>query len=158
VRIDRGALAAAMALPNLSAQGPPAERRVPLQGPAARMAALKLVDGSQAWLTRVEPADPGTGGRPRKGLTAAVTAIPGVVFAGGWHGVLHQAFSTADGHELWRFNAAKDFQTVNGVAGKGGSWGDPGPVIVGGVLSVGSSYIGTGNGMLGNVLLAFGIE
>jgi polyvinyl alcohol dehydrogenase (cytochrome) len=59
---------------------------------------------------------------------------------------------------LWQFNTAQDFQTVNGVAGKGGSLGDPGPVIVGGMLYVGSGYIGTGNGMPGNVLLAFGVE
>jgi hypothetical protein len=45
--------------------------------------------------------------------------------------------------------------TVNGVAGKGGSLGAPGPVVVDGMLFVGSGYIGTGNGMPGNVLLAF---
>ncbi|HXP86965.1 MAG TPA: PQQ-binding-like beta-propeller repeat protein [Bryobacteraceae bacterium] len=126
------------------------------------VAALKLADGSKAWLTHVDPhvdpADPSAGGgparRPRKGLTAAVTVIPGVVFAGGWDGVLH-AFAAADGHQLWQFNTAQEFQTVNGVAGKGGSLGDPGPVIVGGNLYVGSGYIGTGNGMPGNVLLAF---
>jgi polyvinyl alcohol dehydrogenase (cytochrome) len=121
------------------------------------VAALKLADGTKAWLTHVDPADPGAGRRPRKGLTAAVTVIPGVVFAGGWDGVLH-AFAAADGHQLWQFNTAQDFETVNGVPGKGGSLGDPGPVIVGGNLYVGSGYIGTGNGMPGNVLLAFGAE
>jgi len=121
------------------------------------VAALKLADGRKAWLARVEPADAGPGRRPRKGLSAAVTAIPGTVFAGGWDGVLH-AFAASDGHELWHFNTAQDFQTVNGVPGKGGSLGDPGPVIVGGMVYVGSGYIGTGNGMPGNVLLAFGVE
>jgi len=48
--------------------------------------------------------------------------------------------------------------TVNGVAGKGGSLGAPGPVIVGGMLYVGSGYVGTGNGMPGNVLLAFSVQ
>jgi polyvinyl alcohol dehydrogenase (cytochrome) len=119
------------------------------------VAALKLADGSIAWLKHIDPAAPAAGGRPRRGLAAAVTAIPGVVFAGGWDGVLH-ALSTVDGHELWQYATAHDYTAVNGVAAKGGSLGDPGPVIVGGMLYVGSGYIGTGNGMPGNVLLAFG--
>ena len=81
----------------------------------------------------------------------------GVVFAGGWDGVLH-ALAAGDGHELWRFNTAQDFMTINGVTAKGGSLGAPGPVIVGGMVYVGSGYIGTGNGMPGNVLLAFSAE
>ena len=122
------------------------------------VAAVKLADGSVAWLQHFDPAGPvGRGGRPRRGLAAAVTAIPGVVFAGGWDGVLH-ALAAGDGHELWRFNTAQDFMTINGVTAKGGSLGAPGPVIVGGMVYVGSGYIGTGNGMPGNVLLAFSAE
>jgi polyvinyl alcohol dehydrogenase (cytochrome) len=71
--------------------------------------------------------------------------------------VLH-ALSTTDGHELWQYATAHDYTTVNGVAAKGGSLGDPGAAIVNGMLYVGSGYIGTGNGMPGNVLLAFGLE
>jgi polyvinyl alcohol dehydrogenase (cytochrome) len=118
------------------------------------VAALHLADGKQAWLVRPEPAP---APRPRKGLAAAVTVIPGVVFAGGWDGVLH-AFAASDGHELWRFNTAQDYETVNGVKAKGGSLGAPGPVVVGGMVYVGSGYIGTGGGMPGNVLLAFSTE
>jgi len=121
------------------------------------VAALKLADGSVAWLKHIDPATPAPGGRPRRGLAAAVTVIPGVVFAGGWDGVLH-ALATTDGHELWQYATARDYTTVNGVAAKGGSLGDPGPVIVNSMLYVGSGYIGTGNGMPGNVLLAFGPE
>jgi len=121
------------------------------------VAAIKLTDGSIGWLKHIDPAAAVAGGRPRRGLAAAVTVIPGVVFAGGWDGVLH-ALSTTDGHELWQYATAHDYTTVNGVAAKGGSLGDPGPVIVGGMLYVGSGYIGTGNGMPGNVLLAFGPE
>jgi polyvinyl alcohol dehydrogenase (cytochrome) len=96
----------------------------------------------------------GSCGRPRRGTVAAVTVIPGVVFSDGWDGVLH-ALSTADGHEIWQTGTAQEFKTVNGVPGKGGSLGAPGPVVEGGKLYVGSGYIGTGNGMPGNVLLAF---
>jgi polyvinyl alcohol dehydrogenase (cytochrome) len=88
---------------------------------------------------------------------AALTVIPGVVFSGGWDGILH-ALSTSDGHELWQTSTAREFPTVNGIPGKGGSLGAPGPIIVGGMLYVGSGYIGTGNGMPGNVLLAFAPE
>ena len=121
------------------------------------VAALRISDGTRAWFTKLEPAAPAAGGRPRRGTVAAVTVIPGVVFSGGWDGVLH-ALSTADGHELWQTNTAQEFSTVNGVPGKGGSLGAPGPVIVGGMLYLGSGYIGTGNGMPGNVLLAFSTE
>ncbi len=124
----------------------------PLQTGA--VAALRLADGKQAWIAHIDPAQPEGGGRPRRGLVAAVTLINGVVFAGGWDGVLH-ALSTTDGKELWQYATAHDYTTVNGVPAKGGSLGDPGPVIVGGTLYVGSGYIGTGNGMPGNVLLAF---
>lgn len=121
------------------------------------VAALRMSDGSRAWFTKIEPAAAANGGRPRRGTVAAVTVIPGVVFAGGWDGVLH-ALSAADGHEVWQTNTAQQFQTVNGIAGKGGSLGAPGPVVAGGTLYVGSGYIGTGNGMPGNVLLAFSTE
>jgi polyvinyl alcohol dehydrogenase (cytochrome) len=123
------------------------------------VAALGLADGKRVWLARLEPsaASPGPGGRPRRGQDAAATAIPGVIFSGGWDGVL-QALSSADGHALWEYNTAHDYTTVNGVPAKGGSMGAPGPVVVGGMLYVGSGYVGTGNGMPGNVLLAFSAE
>ena len=123
------------------------------------VAALHLADGKRAWLAPLEPSaeNPGPGGRPRRGQDAAATAIPGVIFSGGWDGVLH-ALSTADGHSLWQYNTAHAFATVNGIAGKGGSLGAPGSVVAGGMLFVGSGYVGTGNGMPGNVLLAFSSE
>jgi len=83
--------------------------------------------------------------------------LPGVLFAGGWDGVL-RALSTDDGHELWQFDTAGEFPTVNDIAAHGGSLGAPGPVIAGGMLFVGSGYVGTGNGMPGNVLLALSSE
>ncbi len=126
---------------------------------AVTVAAIRLTDGKIVWSRTIEPspAHPGAGGRPRKGVEAALTLIPGVLFAGGWDGVLH-ALSTGDGHELWQFDTARDFTAVNGVAAHGGSLGAPGPVIAGGMLFVGSGYVGTGNGMPGNVLLAFSVQ
>jgi polyvinyl alcohol dehydrogenase (cytochrome) len=89
----------------------------------------------------------------RFGQSAAVTAIPGVVFTGGWDGIL-RALSTSDGRLLWQLNTARAFNSVNGVPAKGGSMGGPGPALVGGILYVPSGYAAFGGGMPGNVLLA----
>jgi polyvinyl alcohol dehydrogenase (cytochrome) len=64
----------------------------------------------------------------------------------------------ANGKVIWSFNAVRDFDTVNGVPAKGGSFGCAGPVIAGGMLFVTSGYPGTLRGTPGNVLLAFGLE
>ena len=91
---------------------------------------------------------------PRRGCTAALTAIPGVVFSGGQDGVL-RALDSGTGKVVWQFNMLQDFKTVNGLAARGGGMGAPGPVVAGGMLLVGSGYVGLGNGTPGNVLLAF---
>jgi polyvinyl alcohol dehydrogenase (cytochrome) len=129
----------------------------PLEGGA--VAAVRLSDGKIMWRVPVKPSDAhlGPGNRRRSGLEAAVTVIPGVVFAGGWDGVLH-ALSTADGRELWQYDTARTYSTVNGVETHGGSLGAPGPVVEGGMLFVASGYVGTGNGMPGNVILAFSTQ
>jgi len=117
------------------------------------MAAVGLQDGKRKWFTPLVA----TGvARSDVGQAAAVTAIPGVAFVGGWDGKLH-ALSTTDGHILWEFDTTREFTTVNGVKAKGGSMGGPGPTIAGGMLYVGSGYAVFGTGP-GNVLLAFGLE
>jgi len=57
------------------------------------------------------------------------------------------------GRELWSFDTARSFITVNDVTAHGGSFGAPGPAVAGGMLIVGSGY--SVRGMPGNVLLAF---
>ena len=76
---------------------------------------------------------------------------------GSWDGTL-RAFSTEDGSVIWEYNTVREYPTVNGVAAKGGSMGAPGPTVVGGMLIVGSGYVGVMGGMPGNVLLAFSSE
>ncbi len=120
------------------------------------VASIQLATGQRDWFTPTVPQE--ANGEPaRSGQSAAVTAIPGVVFSGGWDGVL-RALSTADGQLIWEYNTVRDFKTVNGVAARGGSMGAPGPTVAGGMLFVGSGYIGVRNGMPGNVLLAFSVE
>jgi polyvinyl alcohol dehydrogenase (cytochrome) len=120
------------------------------------MAAVDMLTGERKWFTPLAPADiPGE--PPRPGQSAAVTAIPGVVFSGGWDGRL-RAVTTANGSVIWEYNTVRDYTTVNGVPGKGGSMGAPGPTVVGGMLYVGSGYVGVNNGLPGNVLLAFAAD
>ncbi len=120
------------------------------------MAAVDMLTGERKWFTPLAPAYV-PGEPPRPGQSAAVTAIPGIVFSGGWDGRL-RAVATGDGSVIWEYNTVRDYTTVNGVPGKGGSMGAPGPTVVGGMLYVGSGYVGVNNGLPGNVLLAFSAE
>ncbi len=118
------------------------------------IAAVQLLDGEKQWFADLTPA---TAAASHTGEDGPLTAIPGVVFSGGWDGVL-RALSTANGKVLWEYNTVMDYQTVNGVAAKGGSMGAAGPVVAGGTLYVSSGYVGVKNGMPGNVLLAFTVK
>lgn len=135
------------------AQSDPADtRRVnlnPTQG--GGLFALRLADGSVAW-----HAPPGScGDRPRcsPAQSAAVTAIPGVVFSGSVDGHL-RAYASETGQILWDFDTVRPFQAVNGVKAHGGSLDGAGAVVAAGMVFVNSGYARNG-GMPGNVLLAF---
>jgi len=120
------------------------------------VAAVDLATGEKKWVAPLKMAD--FPGKPYVlGASAAVTAIPGVVFSGGWDGVL-RALSTENGQVLWEYNTMREFAAVNGVAAKGGSMGSPGPTVAGGMVFVGSGYVGAIGGFPGNVLLAFSAE
>jgi len=124
----------------------------PTQG--GGLTALRISNGEKVWYAAPQPC--GTSPKCSPAQPAAVTAIPGVVFSGSVDGHL-RAFATEDGRVLWDFNTARDYQTANGVPGKGGSLDGAGPVIVGGMLFVNSGYARNG-GSPGNVLLAFAPE
>jgi polyvinyl alcohol dehydrogenase (cytochrome) len=116
--------------------------------------AFRVDNGERMWQT---PPPPCGDGRPcSPAQSAAITAIPGAVFSGSEDGHL-RAFSTANGHIIWDFDTAREFKTVNGVAGHGGAIDVAGPVVAGGMLFSVSGYPARG-GMGGNVLLAFGVE
>jgi polyvinyl alcohol dehydrogenase (cytochrome) len=115
------------------------------------LVALQLSNGVEKWFTPLKT--PETMAQHR-GVVAAVSVIPGVLFSGGMDGVL-RAVSPMDGRTLWEFNTAQEFQTVNSVVAKGGSIGAGGPTIANGMVFVGSGYVGFQNGVPGNVLLAF---
>jgi len=120
---------------------------------AGGIAAVRLRDGERQWFAPERPA----GSPARPGQDGALTAIPGAVISGAWDGVV-RILAASDGHMLWEYNTARDFDTVNHVAAHGGSMGAPGPVVAGGLLFVPSGYVGVRNGAPGNVLLVFGVE
>jgi polyvinyl alcohol dehydrogenase (cytochrome) len=113
------------------------------------LAAYDLPTGKRMWTTPIRPAE----GRIA-GHSGAVSVIPGVVFSAAWDGVV-RALSSDDGHVLWEYDAMREVETVNRVPARGGSMGAAGPVIAGGMVFVGSGYIGVRSGTPGNVLLAF---
>ncbi|HTS46027.1 MAG TPA: PQQ-binding-like beta-propeller repeat protein [Puia sp.] len=88
--------------------------------------------------------------------SAAPLVIPGIVFAGTIDGHM-RAYSSADGKILWDFNTVKEYETVNGIKGKGGSIDGPAPVASDGMLFVNSGY-GMFGQASGNVLLAFEVK
>ena len=85
-----------------------------------------------------------------------MTAIPGAAFSGSVDGHI-RAYSATDGSILWDFDTVREYDTVNGVAGRGGSLDGPGPVVAGGMMYINSGYP-TNGGMPGNVLLAFSVD
>lgn len=88
--------------------------------------------------------------------SAAVSAIPGVVFSGGVDGVM-RAYDAATGRIVWSVDTRRPYATVNGVPAQGGSIDGPGVVVVDGMVYVSSGYAIFG-GAPGNVLLAFAVE
>jgi len=125
----------------------------PDKEPSPGLYGIDLATGDVVW-SAPAPTDTCEG---RRGCfaanSAAPTVIPGVVFAGGLDGRI-RAHSTVDGSVVWAFDTARDYETVNGVPGRGGAIDGPGPVVAGGLLLVNSGY-GSFSQMPGNVLLAF---
>lgn len=115
--------------------------------------ALRVDNGERIWQTP----PPGCGGRPAcsPAQSAAITGIPGAVWSGSEDGHL-RAYSTATGKIVWDYDTAREYQTVNGLAGHGGTIDVAGPVIADGMVFSVSGFPSRG-GMSGNVLLAFGV-
>jgi len=117
------------------------------------LTALRPASGERVWVFTPPAPAGGRGGL----LGAAPTAIPGVVFEGASNGMLY-AVAAADGKQLWEFNTAQEFETVNKVPAHGGAITSTGAVIAGGMVFVGSGYAISNGASGGNVLLAFGID
>lgn len=135
---------------NLVWGGSADERNLYIGLGSGAISAVQFATGEKLWTTRL--AAPGI----RESNVAASSAIPGAVFIGGTDGKLH-ALASTDGKELWSFNTAQEFPTVNRVPAHGGSIGSIGPTVAGGMVFIGSGY-SVASGTPGNVLLAFGAQ
>jgi polyvinyl alcohol dehydrogenase (cytochrome) len=117
--------------------------------------ALDLKTGKIVWSAKpIACADSRTDCSPAQ--SAAVTAIPGMVFSGSVDGHL-RAYSAATGEVLWDVDTARESPTVNGKPARGGSIDVAGPAVVNGMVVLNSGY-GQWGGMPGNVLLAFSVD
>ena len=116
--------------------------------------ALRLETGEVMWHTP----HPGCGDVPgcSPAQSAAVTAIPGIVFSGGVDGHL-RAYSAKTGAIVWDVDTEQAYAAVNRVAAHGGSLDGPGAAVVDGMLYVNSGYTKFGT-TPGNVLLAFSVS
>ena len=120
-----------------------------------RGAGLHAVDaatGKVAWFARATDdctarkfCDPG--------ISSAVTAIPGVVFAGHLSGMF-RAYDSATGKILWQIDTTKPVKSIDGTMVHGGSMSGPGAAIWKGKVFVNSGY-GMYSHMAGNALLVF---
>jgi polyvinyl alcohol dehydrogenase (cytochrome) len=110
---------------------------------------LSVEKGTKLWGTPSPDAS-------RKSYSAAVSTMPGIAFASTISGHL-RAFAAKTGEMVWDFDANKDFETVNGVKAKGGSFNGAGPAIADGMVFTNSGF-GFAGQVAGNVLLAFSVD
>ena len=88
------------------------------------------------------------------GLSGAPTVVDGAVLAGSLDGFL-RVFDAATGEVLFKYDTARDYDTANGVPGKGGAIDNASIVAANGYVFVNSGYGLMANQTPGNVFLAF---
>lgn len=130
--------------------------------------ALNLQDGTLAW-SAPGRANPTCRWGPRwchGAISQAVTAIPGVVFAGAYDGWF-RAYDSRSGKVIWQVDTGSSpIPVVGGRIAFGGVFDGAGPTVAGGMVYVHSGYAGRQgaaggrdlSGTDGNVLMAFSID
>ncbi len=115
--------------------------------------AFDVTSGKPLW-SRIEPPTCDEASyRCTTALSAPLSAMPGVIFAGAHNGRL-LAYSAVDGSVLWKDETDRSFETANNVEAKGGSIDGAGVVIANGMVIVNSGYDKFGE-IPGNVLLVY---
>ena len=90
-------------------------------------------------------------------ISQAISAMPGVVFAGAMNGHF-RAYDSATGKVVWDFDtAAAPVATVSGKTAQGGVMDGAGPTIADGMVYVSSGYQ-VRSGSPGIVLMAFSVD
>ncbi len=118
----------------------------------AGLHAIDAASGKELWKAL---ADNVCAGRANcdPGISAAVSAIPGVVFAGHLDGRF-RAYASTSGKVLWSVDTTRDVPAVGGVTGHGGGMSGPGAVIAKGNVIANSGY-GLYYHSPGNLLMVF---
>jgi polyvinyl alcohol dehydrogenase (cytochrome) len=93
--------------------------------------------------------------RCARAQSAAVTAMPGVVFAGSFDGHI-RAYESASGKLLWSYDTAVRHTAVDGTPTSGGSIDFGGTTIADGIVYVNSGYGLWGH--IGHALIAFSVD
>ena len=127
--------------------------------PRPGMYSFFVNSGESSWSVELAAdCDNGRDGRvnqcdTRFGLSATPLIIDGALVSAGLDGRLF-IMNKDSGELLFEYDTAKEFVTVNGVPGKGGSIDSHSIAAGGGMIFIGSGY-GAFNQTPGNVLLAF---
>jgi polyvinyl alcohol dehydrogenase (cytochrome) len=132
----------------------------PGPGQIAALHAVNVDTGKVEW-SFIAQADCG-GDRPTRvrncaggiGLSGAAAVVDGAVVAGSLDGFL-RAFDAKTGELLFQYDTTRDFDTVNGVPGKGGAIDNASIVAANGYVFVNSGYGLMAGQTPGNAFLAF---
>jgi polyvinyl alcohol dehydrogenase (cytochrome) len=115
--------------------------------------------GEPSWYYEVQPdcgdhrSDRLRNCEARSGFSATPLSVDGAIITGGLDGRLF-VFNSDSGELLFQYDTVRDFETVNGVEGYGGSIDSHSIAAGSGMVFVGSGY-GSFSQVAGNVLLAF---
>jgi polyvinyl alcohol dehydrogenase (cytochrome) len=117
-----------------------------------------VATGEPSWSFEVEPDCDARSDRLRRcealyGFSATPLSVDGAVITAGLDGRLF-IFNSDTGEQIFQYDTAVDFETVNGVEGYGGSIDSHSIAAGSGMVFVGSGY-GSFSQVPGNVLLAF---
>ncbi|MCX7267811.1 MAG: dehydrogenase, partial [Sphingomonadales bacterium] len=87
------------------------------------------------------------------GISSAVTALTGFVFAGHLDGRF-RAYDSRTGKPIWTVDTTLPVKTISGSTARGGGMSGPGAAVANGHVVVNSGY-GLYNHMPGNLLMIF---
>jgi polyvinyl alcohol dehydrogenase (cytochrome) len=125
--------------------------------PARGLYAFRIADGEQVWATPSPVVTCAWKGPFCSGaLSQAVSAMPGVVFAGAMDGHF-RAYDAGSGKIVWDVDTALPVKSVSGREARGGVMDGAGPTLAGGMVYVNSGYQGR-SGTPGVVLMAFSVD
>lgn len=117
--------------------------------------ALDAKDGSVRW-SAIAPDDIcGDMQFCDRGVSQAITAIPGAVIAGHLDGRV-RAYAKGSGELLWEMNMLRDYASVSGETARGGAFSGGGVLVANGQLYINAGY-GYNNHIPGNALVVLGL-